>query len=96
MGMPGSYGSLSAEELELTPWVVCVLGRTDAFWSRSDDCDRICSSEGTLDGAEGCCGAPRASSWSDGPADGESDGGGSKREDRLVTRCLRRVAKDRC
>lgn len=95
MGMPGSYGSLSAEELELTPWVVCVLGRTEAFWSRSDDCDRICSSEGTLDGAEGCCGAPRASSWSDGPAV-ESDGGGSKREDRLVTRCLRRVAKDRC
>ena len=96
MGIPGSYGSLSACacEAELTPWVVCVLGRTDALWSRSDDCDRMRSSEGRLDGADGCCGAPRASSWSDGPAD-ESDGGGSNREDRVV-RCLRRVAKDRC
>ena len=96
MGMPGSNGSLVCSE---ALWVVWVLGRMEAFWSRSDDWARIRSSSVRLEGAEGCWGDPRACSWSDDGCSCCSEARGDdglKREDaRLEPRCLRRVAKER-
>ena len=89
MGIPGSNGSSSALR------VVCVLGLMEAFWSRSDDWVRIRSSPDKLEGAEGCCGDPRACSWSDGWSAARGDDGLKREDARLETRCLRRVANER-